>query len=90
MNTTATYKAPLFKNERTTVERVEKFISEHLFKDCNLRGRLYGQTYPVHVKHCDFGSDIVTFQEAVKALSVRGQCSLMYLQLECLKHNNFT
>ncbi|VDM92714.1 unnamed protein product, partial [Onchocerca ochengi] len=72
MNKTTTYKAALFKNERTTVERVEKFISEHYFKDCNLRGRLYGRSYPVHVKHCDFGSDIVTFHEAVEALSIRG------------------
>ncbi|OZC06934.1 glycosyl hydrolase family 38 protein [Onchocerca flexuosa] len=72
MNETNAYKAALFKNERTTVERVEKFISEHYFKDCNLRGRLYGRSYPVYVKHCDFGSDIVTFQEAVEALSIRG------------------
>ncbi|VIO88100.1 Uncharacterized protein BM_BM9778 [Brugia malayi] len=72
MNKTLTYKAALFKNERTTVERVEKFISEHHFKDCNLRGRLYGQSYPIHVKHYDFGSDIVTFHEAVEALSIRG------------------
>uniref|UniRef100_A0A1I7VP26 alpha-mannosidase n=1 Tax=Loa loa TaxID=7209 RepID=A0A1I7VP26_LOALO len=72
MNKTPAYKAPLFKNERTTFERVEKFISEHHFKDCNLRGRLYGQSYPVHVKHYDFGPDIVTFHEAVEALSMQG------------------
>uniref|UniRef100_A0A0R3S005 alpha-mannosidase n=1 Tax=Elaeophora elaphi TaxID=1147741 RepID=A0A0R3S005_9BILA len=72
MNEMFNYKAPLFKNERTTVERVEKFISKDYFKDCNLRGRLYGQSYPVNVKHCDFGLDIVTFDEAVEALSVRG------------------
>lgn len=72
MSETITYKAPLFKNEHTTVERVEKFISEDYFKDCNLRGRLYGQSYPVHVKHCDLGFDIVTFHEAVEALSTRG------------------
>ncbi|VDK83362.1 unnamed protein product [Litomosoides sigmodontis] len=73
MDETITYRAPLFKNERTTVERVEKFISEHYFKGCNLRGRLYGQSYPVHVKHCGFGFDIVTFDEAVEALSIRGE-----------------
>ncbi|MCP9256836.1 Alpha-mannosidase [Dirofilaria immitis] len=72
MNEMITYKAALFKNERTTTERVEKFISEHHFKDCNLRGRLYGQSYPIDVKHYDFGSNIVTFHEAVKALSTRG------------------
>ncbi|VBB30952.1 unnamed protein product [Acanthocheilonema viteae] len=72
MNETLTYRAPLFKNERTTVERVEKFISQDYFKDCNLRGRLYGRSYPVHVKHCDFGFDIVTFHEAVETLSTRG------------------
>lgn len=72
MNETFAYKAPLFKNERTIVERVEKFISEDYFKDCNLRGRLYGKSYPVQVKHCDFGLDIVTFHEAVEALATKG------------------
>ncbi|VDN08434.1 unnamed protein product, partial [Thelazia callipaeda] len=66
------YKAPLFKNERTTFERIEKFISNSHFLDCNLYGRVYGKSYPIHVKHCDFGSNIVTFSEAVEALSVRG------------------
>lgn len=32
-------KASLLKHRRTTFERVEKFISQDYFVDCNLRGR---------------------------------------------------
>ncbi|KAM8972229.1 alpha-mannosidase 2C1 [Pelodytes ibericus] len=35
------------KNRRTTLERVEKFISEVYFTDCNLRGKLFGETCPL-------------------------------------------
>ncbi|KAI5100513.1 alpha-mannosidase 2C1 isoform X2, partial [Silurus meridionalis] len=35
---------PVFKNRRTLLERAEKFISDVYFTDCNLRGRLYGET----------------------------------------------
>ncbi|KAM4747060.1 alpha-mannosidase 2C1 isoform 2-T3 [Rhinophrynus dorsalis] len=35
------------KNRRTTLERVEKFISDIYFTDCNLWGRLFGATCPV-------------------------------------------
>lgn len=66
------YIAPLFKNERTTLERVEKFISNGLFLDCNLRGRLYSRAYPVKIKHCDFGQSIIPFSEAADALGTKG------------------
>ncbi|VDM46288.1 unnamed protein product [Toxocara canis] len=66
------YKAPLFKNERTTFERIEKFISEHHFLDRNLRGRLFGKSLPVKIKHCDFGQQIVSFNKAVEELTKRG------------------
>lgn len=66
------HKAPIFKNERTTFERIEKFISKHYFTDCNLRGRLYGKSSSVRVKHYDFGSQDVSFAEAVEKLSTEG------------------
>ncbi|XP_051053493.1 alpha-mannosidase 2C1 isoform X2 [Phodopus roborovskii] len=39
--------APLLKHWRTTFERVEKFVSPTYFTDCNLRGRLFGDSCPV-------------------------------------------
>ncbi|XP_036049017.1 alpha-mannosidase 2C1 isoform X1 [Onychomys torridus] len=39
--------APLLKHWRTTFERVEKFVSPIYFTDCNLRGRLFGDSCPV-------------------------------------------
>uniref|UniRef100_A0A915BXT3 alpha-mannosidase n=1 Tax=Parascaris univalens TaxID=6257 RepID=A0A915BXT3_PARUN len=68
----SSYKAPLFKDERAIVERVEKFISEHYFLDCNLRGRLFGASIPVKLKHYDFGREMVSFKRAVEELSKRG------------------
>lgn len=68
----SSYKAPLFKDERATFERVEKFISEHYFLDCNLRGRLFGASVPVKLKHCDFGREVVSFNRAVQELGRRG------------------
>ncbi|TSM52283.1 Alpha-mannosidase 2C1 [Bagarius yarrelli] len=38
---------PVLKNRRTLLERAEKFISDVYFTDCNLRGRLYGETCPL-------------------------------------------
>ncbi|XP_030312829.1 alpha-mannosidase 2C1 [Calypte anna] len=35
------------KHRRTVLERVEKFLSETYFTDCNLRGRLFGDRCPV-------------------------------------------
>lgn len=39
--------APFLKHWRTTFERVEKFVSPIYFTDCNLRGRLFGDSCPV-------------------------------------------
>ncbi|XP_076863631.1 alpha-mannosidase 2C1 [Brachyhypopomus gauderio] len=39
------YHPPVLKNKRTLLERAEKFISDIYFTDCNLRGRLYGDTH---------------------------------------------
>ncbi|XP_049634576.1 alpha-mannosidase 2C1 isoform X1 [Suncus etruscus] len=39
--------APGLKHWRTTLERVEKFVSPLYFTDCNLRGRLFGDRQPV-------------------------------------------
>ncbi|XP_029870889.1 alpha-mannosidase 2C1 isoform X2 [Aquila chrysaetos chrysaetos] len=35
------------KHRRTALERVEKFLSEVYFTDCNLRGRLFGDRCPL-------------------------------------------
>ncbi|XP_074901723.1 alpha-mannosidase 2C1 isoform X1 [Buteo buteo] len=35
------------KHRRTALERVEKFLSEIYFTDCNLRGRLFGDCCPL-------------------------------------------
>ncbi|VDK58819.1 unnamed protein product [Anisakis simplex] len=67
------YKAPLFKDERCTFERIEKFISNEYFVDCNLRGRLYGSSIPVQIKHLDFGHRTVSFNEAVEELTKKGE-----------------
>jgi hypothetical protein len=56
--------ASLFKDERSTFERIEKFISKHHFVDCNLRGRLYEEKTSVQISllHADFGSERVSFE----------------------------
>ncbi|XP_005089580.1 alpha-mannosidase 2C1 [Aplysia californica] len=42
-----------FKHKRTTLERAEKFISEHYFTDINLRNRVYPAKAPLkELKHC--------------------------------------
>ncbi|XP_048828370.1 alpha-mannosidase 2C1 isoform X2 [Brienomyrus brachyistius] len=41
------YHQPVLKNRRTLLERAEKFVSDVYFTDCNLRGRLYGETCPM-------------------------------------------
>ncbi|KAK5867358.1 hypothetical protein PBY51_011858 [Eleginops maclovinus] len=38
------YHQPVLKNRRTLLERAEKFISDIYFTDCNLKGRLYGDS----------------------------------------------
>lgn len=67
------YRAPDFNNDNTTWERVEKFISDVYFLDCNLRGRLYGKTFPVTIKHVDFGSSVVSFSDAESRLAKQGE-----------------
>ena len=39
--------ASLHKHRRTTLERIEKFISTRYFTDVNLYGRLYPLSAPV-------------------------------------------
>lgn len=68
------YVAPIFKNERTTFERIEKFISNDYFADCNLRGRLYRFSRAVSIKH--YSSEevsTISFNDAVQFLSSKGK-----------------
>uniref|UniRef100_A0A8C5BU47 alpha-mannosidase n=1 Tax=Gadus morhua TaxID=8049 RepID=A0A8C5BU47_GADMO len=59
------YHQPVFKNRRTLLERAEKFISEIYFTDCNLRGRLYGDSYPLEFLTSFLSSKRIPFSEAV-------------------------
>lgn len=53
------------KHRRTTLERIEKFLSPIYFADVNLFGRLYSQRYPVPlIKH--YGPTKSTYQEILK------------------------
>ncbi|KAG8440360.1 hypothetical protein GDO86_006202 [Hymenochirus boettgeri] len=54
------------KNRRTTLERVEKFISDTYFTDCNLWGRLFGATYPVDSISYFLTEKRIPYTEAVK------------------------
>ncbi|XP_069480651.1 alpha-mannosidase 2C1 isoform X2 [Ambystoma mexicanum] len=59
--------APLvLKNRRTTLERVEKFISETYWTDCNLRGRLFGATRPVDSLSCFITQDRICYEKALE------------------------
>ncbi|XP_073852504.1 alpha-mannosidase 2C1 isoform X3 [Macaca fascicularis] len=58
--------APALKHWRTTVERVEKFVSPLYFTDCNLRGRLFGATCPVAALSSFLTPDRLPYQEAVQ------------------------
>ncbi|KAJ3596833.1 hypothetical protein NHX12_003233 [Muraenolepis orangiensis] len=58
------YHQPVFKNRRTLLERAEKFISEIYFTDCNLRGRLYGNSYPLESLTSFVSSKRIPFAEA--------------------------
>ncbi|XP_037539458.1 alpha-mannosidase 2C1 [Nematolebias whitei] len=55
---------PVLKNRRTLLERAEKFISDVYFTDCNLRGRLYGESCPVETIASFLTPDRITFSEA--------------------------
>ncbi|CAB1331751.1 unnamed protein product, partial [Coregonus sp. 'balchen'] len=60
------YHQPVLKNRRTLLERAEKFISEIYFTDCNLRGRLYGDTCPLESLSSSLSRKRIPFPEAVK------------------------
>ncbi|MFH4975780.1 hypothetical protein AB6A40_002489 [Gnathostoma spinigerum] len=69
----AGYQAPLFNDERATVERIEKFISKVYFTDCNLRSHLYGRTAPLSMKHAAFGTHFFPFSLATSRLHSHGE-----------------
>ncbi|OCT89483.1 mannosidase, alpha, class 2C, member 1 L homeolog isoform X1 [Xenopus laevis] len=54
------------KNRRTTLERVEKFISEIYFTNCNLRGKLFGATCPLDSISYFLIEKRISYEEAVK------------------------
>ncbi|XP_075713979.1 alpha-mannosidase 2C1 isoform X2 [Rhinoderma darwinii] len=56
----------VLKNRKATLERVEKFISELYFTDCNLRGRLYGSTCPVDSLSYFLTEKRISYDDAVK------------------------
>ncbi|XP_077452949.1 alpha-mannosidase 2C1 [Stigmatopora argus] len=58
------YHQPVLKNRRTLLERAEKFVSEIYFTDCNLRGRLYGETHPLESVSSFMSSKRITLSEA--------------------------
>ncbi|XP_008843092.2 alpha-mannosidase 2C1 isoform X4 [Nannospalax galili] len=63
---TAMAATPLLKHWRTTLERVEKFVSPIYFTDCNLRGRLYGDSCPVAALSSFLTPERLPYQEAVQ------------------------
>ncbi|XP_068578630.1 alpha-mannosidase 2C1 isoform X1 [Cebidichthys violaceus] len=58
------YRQPVLKNRRTLLERADKFISDVYFTDCNLRGRLYGDSCPLESLTSFLSSKRITFSEA--------------------------
>ncbi|XP_075753510.1 alpha-mannosidase 2C1 [Pelodiscus sinensis] len=54
------------KHRRTTLERAEKLLSECYFPDCNLRGRLFGDTYPLVSLSCFQSPQRIPYDEAVR------------------------
>uniref|UniRef100_A0A8C9PYQ0 alpha-mannosidase n=1 Tax=Spermophilus dauricus TaxID=99837 RepID=A0A8C9PYQ0_SPEDA len=58
--------APALKHWRTTLERVEKFVSPVYFTDCNLRGRLFGDSCPVASLSRFLTPERLAYQEAVQ------------------------
>ncbi|MBN3314125.1 MA2C1 mannosidase, partial [Atractosteus spatula] len=59
------YHQPVLKNRRTLLERAEKFISDIYFTDCNLRGRLYGDSCPLESLSVFLTPKRISFSEAV-------------------------
>ncbi|KAB0369387.1 hypothetical protein FD755_019392 [Muntiacus reevesi] len=58
--------APALKHWRTTLERVEKFVSPLYFTDCNLRGRLFGDSCPVAELSSFLTPERLPYEEAVQ------------------------
>lgn len=58
------YHQPVLKNRRTLLERAEKFISDIYFTDCNLRGRLYGDSCPLEELEFFLSQKRISFSEA--------------------------
>ncbi|KAF6738905.1 Alpha-mannosidase 2C1 [Oryzias melastigma] len=58
------YHQPVLKNRRTLLERAEKFISDVYFTDCNLRGRLYGDSCPLQSLSSFLSPKRIPFSEA--------------------------
>ncbi|XP_035883525.1 alpha-mannosidase 2C1 isoform X2 [Phyllostomus discolor] len=58
--------APFLKHWRTTLERVEKFVSPLYSTDCNLRGRLFGDSCPVAALSSFLTPERLSYQEAVQ------------------------
>ncbi|XP_064123323.1 alpha-mannosidase 2C1 isoform X5 [Loxodonta africana] len=58
--------APALKHWRTTLERVEKFVSPLYFTDCNLRGRLYRDSCPVAALSSFLTPERLPYQQAVQ------------------------
>uniref|UniRef100_A0A8C3MFV5 alpha-mannosidase n=1 Tax=Geospiza parvula TaxID=87175 RepID=A0A8C3MFV5_GEOPR len=53
------------KHRRTALERVEKFLSDTYFTDCNLRGRLFGDRCPAASLSCFQTPRRIPYEEAV-------------------------
>uniref|UniRef100_A0A674K353 alpha-mannosidase n=1 Tax=Terrapene triunguis TaxID=2587831 RepID=A0A674K353_9SAUR len=56
----------VLKRRRTALERAEKFLSESCFPDCNLRGRLFGDTCPLVSLSCFQTPQRIPHDEAVR------------------------
>ncbi|CDW53663.1 alpha mannosidase 2C1 [Trichuris trichiura] len=74
-------KASLFKNERTTSERSQKFVSNVYFVDWNLRGRLYGPMAPVQLIYYNAGQQRISFNEAKAKLQSEGKSAYIGLEM---------
>ncbi|KAM8782084.1 alpha-mannosidase 2C1 isoform 3-T4 [Rhynchonycteris naso] len=58
--------APALKHRRTALERVENFVSPLYFTDCNLRGRLFGDSCPVAALSSFLTPERLPYQEAIQ------------------------
>lgn len=60
------YHLPVLKNRRTLLERADKFISDIYFTDCNLRGRLFGETRPLESISVFKSEKRIPYSEAIQ------------------------